>query len=76
MTSTSGVAAAIVYACTYSKPSSLSATPENTEEKPHHLKDGKGFANPWESWREMTPYQIGRVFLKCVRCVPFLVPLL
>ncbi|QSZ30175.1 hypothetical protein DSL72_004695 [Monilinia vaccinii-corymbosi] len=29
-----------------------SSTPESSRAKPHHLKDGKGFTNPWDSWVE------------------------
>ncbi|KAI9738978.1 MAG: hypothetical protein M1818_005292 [Claussenomyces sp. TS43310] len=47
-----GAVSAILYACTFSPPSSLGSVPEDSKAKAHHLKDGKGFINPWESWRE------------------------
>ena len=42
----SGTAAAL-YAATISAASITAATPEAAGEKRHHLKDGKGFTNPW-----------------------------
>lgn len=44
---------AVLYACTISSPTALGAVPEDAEGKAHHLKDGKGFTNPWESWKDM-----------------------
>ncbi|EKD16024.1 NAPE-hydrolyzing phospholipase D [Drepanopeziza brunnea f. sp. 'multigermtubi' MB_m1] len=52
-------AAAAIYACTVSAPSTLGAVPEDAAEHKHHVKDGKGFTNPWDSWREMSGPQIG-----------------
>lgn len=45
---------AILYAATISAASITGAVPEEAGEKRHHLKDGKGFDNPWESWRSFT----------------------
>ena len=28
------------------------AVPEDAAERRHHAKDGKGFINPWDSYRE------------------------
>jgi N-acyl-phosphatidylethanolamine-hydrolysing phospholipase D len=53
-----GMTTALLYACIFSKPTSLGAVPEDSEAKAHHLKDGKGFANPWKSWRDMNGPQI------------------
>lgn len=55
-----GMTAAVLYACTMTSPSALSAVPEDAEARAHHLKNGKGFTNPWESWKEMSAAQIGR----------------
>ena len=44
--SSSGIAASL-YAATISSPSITGAVPEESKEKRHHLKDGKGFTNPW-----------------------------
>lgn len=54
---------AIVYACTFSTPASLGAVPEDSEAKAHHLKGGKGFANPWPSYEEWSTPQIMRVMV-------------
>ncbi|KAI9824315.1 MAG: hypothetical protein M1826_007412 [Phylliscum demangeonii] len=32
--------------------------PEDAAERKHHLKDGQGFTNPWESWQEMAAPKI------------------
>ncbi|KAI9678757.1 MAG: hypothetical protein M1817_005814 [Caeruleum heppii] len=40
------------------------AVPEGAAEKRHHLKNGKGFANPWESWRNMGVIEILGAFAK------------
>jgi len=44
--SNSGIAASL-YAATISPASLTGAVPEEAKEKRHHLKDGKGFTNPW-----------------------------
>lgn len=49
---------AILYAATVSAASVTGTTPESAEEKRHHLKDGSGFINPWDSWRNQTSPQI------------------
>ena len=42
---------AILYATTVSGASVTGAVPEEAKDKKHHLKDGKGFTNPWDSYR-------------------------
>ena len=42
----SGTAASL-YVATISPSSILGAVPEEAQDKKHHLKDGKGFTNPW-----------------------------
>lgn len=44
--SSSGTAASL-YAATISPASITGAEPEEAKDKRHHLKDGKGFTNPW-----------------------------
>ncbi|RDW66178.1 metallo-hydrolase [Coleophoma cylindrospora] len=51
--SASGGIAAAAYACSITTPSALGAVPEDTDAKAHHLKNGKGFTNPWDSWTEL-----------------------
>jgi hypothetical protein len=58
MSSTGGMAAAALYSFTLSSPTALGAVPEDSAEKKHHAKNVKGFINPWESWRDITPISI------------------
>jgi hypothetical protein len=53
-----GAVSAILYACTFSTPTSLGAVPEDSGAKAHHLKGAKGFANPWPSWRDLNVAQV------------------
>jgi len=53
---TSGTSAAL-YA-TVSTSNTQGAVPEDAKNKAHHLKDGKGFTNPWPSFRDFTPVSI------------------
>jgi len=46
---------AAAYACAVTNPTALGAVPEEAQEKKHHLKSGKGFVNPWDSWRDFSP---------------------
>jgi hypothetical protein len=55
-----GAVSAILYACTFSTPTSLGAVPEDSEAKAHHLKGGNGFKNTWDSYREWGTGQIMR----------------
>ena len=32
--------------------------PEEAKERRHHLKDGKGFTNPWDSWGDLSASKI------------------
>ncbi|KAL9105966.1 MAG: hypothetical protein Q9187_008630, partial [Circinaria calcarea] len=50
----SSATAAALYAATISMSPVAGAVPEETREHRHHLKDGKGFTNPWDSWRDFT----------------------
>ena len=60
--SAAGTAAAL-YAATVSSSSITGAVPEEAKEKAHHLKDGKGFTNPWDSWKEMAGPAIMRAMI-------------
>lgn len=62
----SSSASAALYAATISSSSVLGAVPEEAKDKQHHLKDGKGFRNPWDSWKAMRGPQIGRAMIKWV----------
>lgn len=39
-----------------SNPSQVLSQPEEAAAKAHHLKNGKGFTNPWDSYTELTPF--------------------
>lgn len=54
-----GMTTAALYACTMTSPTALGAVPEDSEAKTHHLKDGKGFTNPWESYRDFSGPKLG-----------------
>lgn len=55
--------AAALYAATVSSSAVTSATPEEAKDKRHHLKDGKGFTNPWDSWKPLSGPQIGKTMI-------------
>lgn len=46
------MASAALYAATITNPTTAGNVPEDSKAKKHHLKDGKGFTNPWDSWIE------------------------
>lgn len=53
------VTAATAYAlASISTPSALGAVPEDAADKKHHVKNGVGFTNPWESWKDFYPPKI------------------
>ena len=58
MSATSGMAAAALYSLSMSSPTALGAVPEDSAAKKHHKKHGKGFTNPWDSWRDFSPISI------------------
>ncbi len=37
--------------------------PEDAKELRHHVKNGKGFINPWESYRERSAWEIIKAML-------------
>ncbi|KAL5378827.1 hypothetical protein DPSP01_008867 [Paraphaeosphaeria sporulosa] len=53
-----GIAAAAMYAIV-SNPAAVGAKPEDADAKAHHLKDGKGFINPWDSFRDFVGWKMG-----------------
>ena len=55
---------AALYAITVSASSVTDGTPEEAKGKPHHLKDGKGFYNPWDSHRAMTAPKIAKAMIE------------
>ena len=69
MMSSSATATAL-YAATISTSLITSAVPEEAKDKKHHLKDGKGFTNPWDSWKNMSGPAIGKALLWYVHPFP------
>ena len=59
----SSATSAVLYAASVSMSPNASAVPEEAKELRHHLKDGKGFQNPWDSWKEQSGPQIARAVL-------------
>ncbi|KAF1978439.1 Metallo-hydrolase/oxidoreductase [Bimuria novae-zelandiae CBS 107.79] len=53
-----GAASATLYAVV-SNPTAVGAKPKDADEKAHHLKGGKGFINPWDSFRDFVGWQMG-----------------
>ena len=64
--STGGTATALLTATVAHAPR-RGAEPEEAKDLRHHLKDGKGFVNPWDSWRELDTLTILWGLLKSVR---------
>ncbi|KAF1921252.1 beta-lactamase superfamily domain-containing protein [Ampelomyces quisqualis] len=46
-----------------SNPAQLAAQPEDAKDKAHHLKNGKGFTNPWDSYVENSAFFVFRTLL-------------
>jgi len=53
----SAAASAALYAVV-SNPAQVAAVPEDAREKNHHLKNGKGYRNPWDSFTELSAPKI------------------
>lgn len=49
---------AVLYATVVSASQLTGAVPEDAKDLAHHAKGGKGFLNPWESYREMSVPQL------------------
>jgi L-ascorbate metabolism protein UlaG (beta-lactamase superfamily) len=52
-----GIGSAGLYAAV-SNPAQVGAKPEEAEELKHHLKNGKGFVNPWDSFGHQSTFSI------------------
>jgi N-acyl-phosphatidylethanolamine-hydrolysing phospholipase D len=50
--------AAALYAVAVSAPSEAAAVPDEAKELKHHLKDGKGFENPWNSFQHPKVFKL------------------
>jgi hypothetical protein len=51
-----GIGAGLYAAVT--NPAQIAAQPEEAAQKAHHLKNGKGFTNPWDSYTELSAFQV------------------
>jgi N-acyl-phosphatidylethanolamine-hydrolysing phospholipase D len=58
----SATTAAVLYASVISPSQLLGAEPEDNKELKHHLKGG-GFTNPWDSFLDMSGWQIASAML-------------
>ena len=54
---------AILYSAAISPSQGSYAVPEDADDRAHHLKQGKGFINPWSSYRERSAWQIMKALL-------------
>ncbi|KAL9075170.1 MAG: hypothetical protein Q9161_001856 [Pseudevernia consocians] len=54
---------AVLYATISSPMRSIGAVPKDSKELRHHIKNGKGFLNPWDSYIEQSVPQILRALL-------------
>jgi len=54
---------AIMYAATISASSVAGAVPEESKAKKHHLQNGKGFDNPWDSWENRAGPELLKMIL-------------
>lgn len=41
-----------------SSPAQIGTQPEEAKERQHHLKNGKGFTNPWDSYVESSFWEL------------------
>ncbi|KAK7703966.1 hypothetical protein SLS57_010700 [Botryosphaeria dothidea] len=58
---------AVLYATVVSASQLTGAVPEDAKDLAHHAKGGKGFLNPWESYREMSvPQLVGSLLWRSI----------
>ena len=60
---------ALLYATISSPTLSIGAVPKESEELRHHVKNGTGFLNPWDSYIEQSIPQIMRALFWCVSLI-------
>jgi L-ascorbate metabolism protein UlaG (beta-lactamase superfamily) len=51
------------YSVAISKHAERQRVPDDVDELKHHRQDGKGFVNPWDSYRELQPLRILKALL-------------
>jgi len=69
MLSASMSAAAVLYASVISTTTLFQTRPEDAPQLKHHAKGGKGFLNPWDSYVDLSPAQIGGAFFSSVSSI-------
>lgn len=58
MSSIGGASIGVGLYAVVSNPAQIAAKPEEADEKRHHLKNGKGFTNPWDSYIESSAWEL------------------
>ncbi|KAG9191944.1 hypothetical protein G6011_10678 [Alternaria panax] len=58
MSSIGGASIGVGLYAAVSNPTQIAAKPEEADEKRHHLKGGKGFTNPWDSYVELSTWEL------------------
>jgi hypothetical protein len=58
MSSIGGASFGVGLYAAVSSPAQVGARPEDADEKRHHLKNGKGFTNPWDSYVESSFWKL------------------
>ena len=58
MSSIGGASIGVGLYAAVSNPAQIAAKPEEADEKRHHLKGGKGFTNPWDSYVETSLWEL------------------
>ena len=59
----SATTSSLLYSSVINPLQGANAIPEDATSLSHHLKDGRGFINPWESYRERSGWHIMRALL-------------
>jgi hypothetical protein len=67
MLSASVSAAAVLYASVIGTTTLFQSKPEDAPQLKHHAKGGKGFLNPWDSYVDMGPKEIGSAMFMSVQ---------
>jgi hypothetical protein len=62
MSSIGGAGIGAGFYAVVSSPVRIAAQPEGSEDKAHHLKNGR-FTNPWDSYVENSPFQVMKTLL-------------
>ena len=58
MSSIGGASVGMGLYAVVSNPAQIATQPEEAAEKRHHLKNGKGFTNPWDSYTESSFWEL------------------